>query len=45
MDVPLQTLVQRADLTKRIRPDDLDRRRRRLRPDDANRWPPIHRRR
>jgi hypothetical protein len=45
MDVPLQTLVQRADLSKRIRPDDLEHKRRRRRPDDANRWPQTNRRR
>jgi hypothetical protein len=44
LDVPLQTLVQRADLTKRIRPDDVNRKSRGRRPDDANRWPKIRRR-
>jgi hypothetical protein len=43
LDVPLQTLVQRADLSKRIRPDDANRKGRRRRPDDANRWPQIRR--
>ncbi len=45
LDVPLQTLVQRADLSKRVRPDDLNRKGRGRRPDDANRWPAIGRRR
>jgi hypothetical protein len=44
LDVPLQTLVKRADLSKRIKPDDLTRKGRGRRPDDANRWPQIGRR-
>jgi hypothetical protein len=45
LGVPLQTLVQRADLTKRIRPDDVNGKGRHPRPDEANRWPKIGRRR
>ena len=43
LDVPLQTLVQRADLSKRIRPGDVTRKGRRRRPDVANRWPQLGR--
>ena len=44
LDVPLQTLVQRADLSKRIRPDDPSSGRSARRPGHAGSWPRIGRR-